>query len=133
MGSRFETCDMMRSIDSRRSFQDLLNNRLYAEGLEKLFPKIKAKADTVLENVKKKGAKVGDVMDEATEAKLKPQVLNEAFAYEVVSLINNVARLHGAAIARAHNLIAPTDDERADYDQVKLCYVVSLTGGNASV
>ena len=72
----------------------------------------------MLRNVKEKGAKKGDYMDEATEAKLKPQVLNEAFAYEVVNLINTVSRLHGAAIARAQELIAPTDDERADYDQV---------------
>ena len=41
-------------------------------------PKVLEKAETVLTNVKKKGAAVGDIMDLETENMLRPQILMEA-------------------------------------------------------
>lgn len=57
-----------------RSFRELLDTPLYAAALEaEAVPEALAKARTVLENVKRRGAAEGDVMDESTEAHLWPQ------------------------------------------------------------
>ncbi len=45
--------------------------------------KIEAKADSVLEGVKRRGAQQGDEMDEETARHLYPQILQEAFAREL--------------------------------------------------
>ena len=61
------------------------------EELTQLMPRVKAKAHSVLDNVKRKGAAAGDVMDAATEVFLWPQVLREAFAHEVVKMVKRVS------------------------------------------
>jgi tetratricopeptide (TPR) repeat protein len=57
-----------------KSLQELLASEAYENELEGLMPKVEAKADSVLSNVKAKGAKQGDAMDAQTEAMLRPQV-----------------------------------------------------------
>lgn len=54
--------------------QELLQSPLYAPAVESSLPRVVAKAASVLEGVKERGRKVGDIMDAATEEILKPQV-----------------------------------------------------------
>uniref|UniRef100_A0A7S2WGK4 Uncharacterized protein n=1 Tax=Mucochytrium quahogii TaxID=96639 RepID=A0A7S2WGK4_9STRA len=100
------------------SFQELVSNEIYFEALVALFPKIKAKAKSVLDNVKSKAAKEGQFMDAATERMLTPQVLNEAFAHQVVDMIHDINRKQNVAFAQASELLASPDDESASYDQL---------------
>lgn len=54
--------------------QELLRSSLYSGEVEASLPRVVARAASVLEAVKERGRKVGDVMDAATEEVLKPQV-----------------------------------------------------------
>lgn len=113
-----------------RSFQELLNNPKYASGLDDLYPRIKKRADSVLSAVKSKAAKQGEFMDAKIEENLKPQVLNEAFAYEVFEMINEVSRIQGVTLAGVKPLVASTNDERADYDQLDPKVIEGLMDDN---
>ncbi|CAM9565514.1 unnamed protein product, partial [Hapterophycus canaliculatus] len=72
------------------SLQELLRIPVYASALEKSLPRVVSRADSVLEGVKRRGQEQGDIMDAATEEVLKPQVLQEAFAREVIGVITAV-------------------------------------------
>ncbi|GBG24884.1 Small glutamine-rich tetratricopeptide repeat-containing protein [Hondaea fermentalgiana] len=101
-----------------KSFQELVSNELYFKALVDLFPSIQAKADSVLQNVKAKGAKDGQFMDEATERMLRPQVLNEAFAHKVVDMIHEVNRQQNALLSQVEPLEASPDADEARLDQI---------------
>lgn len=88
------------------SFQELLGNPLYYNALIALFPKIKAKSESVLANVKSKAATQGQFMDQETEDMLKPQVLNEAFAHQVVDMIHDINRRQNALLSETEELLA---------------------------
>merc|ERR1711871_990903 len=62
-----------------RSLKEMLDDEKYAAAFETLAPRVKSKAHTVLENVKRRGAREGDIMDARTEEQLRPQVYREAF------------------------------------------------------
>jgi len=95
------------------SFAELLENEIYSNALVALFPKIRQRADVVLENVKKAGMKEGDFMDEHTESRLRPQILNEAFAFEVVSMIQELNRRQNSFLSQSKEFIASPDAEEA--------------------
>lgn len=57
-----------------RELQELLRSPLYSRAIEESLPRVVASAASVLEGVKERGRKAGDVMDAATEEVLKPQV-----------------------------------------------------------
>lgn len=108
------------------SFQQLLANQDYVDALVALFPKIHAKADSVLGNVKRKAAKEGQVMDEQTERMLRPQVLNEAFAHQIVDMIHDVNRKRNAILAQKANNVASADAPEAGFDQLPEACVAAL-------
>jgi tetratricopeptide (TPR) repeat protein len=101
-----------------KSLQELLANAVYSNELEGLMPKVEAKADSVLNNVKAKGVAQGDVMDPQTEAMLRPQVLKEAFAREIVAMVNRVNRQQHAQRAKDTQSIASPLSELATWDQL---------------
>mmetsp|Transcript_21361 Transcript_21361/g.44473 ORF Transcript_21361/g.44473 Transcript_21361/m.44473 type:complete len:665 (+) Transcript_21361:216-2210(+) len=70
---------------------ELLENPMYEEEMAvNGIPDARKKAHSVLENVKRKGAKQNQFMDAATEASLWPQIMQEAIAHQVVEVVNRV-------------------------------------------
>ena len=70
---------------------ELLEDPVYEEEMaSKGIPDAKAKAHSVLESVKMKGAKENQYMDAQTEANLWPQIMQEAIAHQVVAVVNRV-------------------------------------------
>jgi hypothetical protein len=51
---------------------------------------LQARAAKVLQGVKERGKTRGDIMDAQTEAELRPQILQEAFAREVVAMVSAI-------------------------------------------
>jgi hypothetical protein len=70
-----------------------LKQLLVWEPIELDLIKITKQAVNVLEGVKKRGASTGDTMDSRTEAILRPQVVQEALARELVSAVKKVSKL----------------------------------------
>ncbi|KDO19717.1 hypothetical protein SPRG_14244 [Saprolegnia parasitica CBS 223.65] len=97
-----------------RSLRQLLSDAAtYESELIALMPKVEAKANLVLANVKAKGAAQGEIMDAATEAVLRPQVFNEAFARELLSMIQRVNTQKHALLAQDARFLANPDAECA--------------------
>ncbi|OQR96336.1 hypothetical protein ACHHYP_16023 [Achlya hypogyna] len=102
-----------------RSLRQLLSDAAkYEAELIALMPKVEAKANLVLENVKRKGAAMGDIMDAATEAALRPQVYQEAFARELLAMIQRVNASTHAALAQDSRFIADPTAECAHWDLI---------------
>lgn len=74
---------MQYSLDGY--LQELLQSPVYSKAVEESLPRVVAHAASVLEGVKERGAKVGDIMDAATEEALKPQVLPPPYTHTHVS------------------------------------------------
>lgn len=102
-----------------KNFQELLNDPEYIEALEKLIPKVEAKVESVLENVKKRGAAEGDIMDHETEMAMRPQILNEAFAREVINMVNQVNSEKHASLSSFKDIVADPSMEYATWDQLE--------------
>ena len=65
-----------------KSFKELIDSKmLYSEALEEMMSKVITKANSVLENVQKKGALTGDIMDKQTESMLRPQKCYTCLAF----------------------------------------------------
>ena len=75
-----------QKVQCPKGLKELLNDERYQQPLEEVMPKVLDKAETVLRNVKRKGAAVGDIMDLETENMLRPQILMEAFARKLLVL-----------------------------------------------
>jgi len=116
-----------------KSLQDLLGNQTYFDSLVALFPKIQEKAESVFKNAKLKGERDGLIMDEATEKMLKPQILNEAFAHQVVDMIHEIGRSQKALIAEATELEASPEAKEAFFDQVPQEAIEALSDDQISV
>ena len=86
----------------RRFFLPLFSTQALEESA---VPAAMAQAESVLRNVRAKGAAAGDVMDDATARLLWPQIVNEALARQIVALVQ---RLH-----RASHLLSALDDRNA--------------------
>ena len=71
-----------------QSLQALLADKEFAAELTEAAPRVQAKAESVLAGVKRRGAAMGDMgaMDAATERAMMDQILNEAFAREIVAV-----------------------------------------------
>jgi len=110
-----------------QSFESLLSDPMYAGELESIMPKTQERADSVLQNVKKKGADIGQFMDPATEERLRPQILQEAFAREVLAMVSRVHRAGHARVADSLENLADPEDERATWDQLDPEVVEALT------
>jgi hypothetical protein len=55
-------------------------------------PKVISSAISVLEGVKRRGAAAGEYMDPDTETVLRPQIMQEAFAREVIKLLQEISK-----------------------------------------
>ena len=100
------------------SFQQLLHHPVYFKALEQRMTAVQAKAESVLDNVKRRGAKEGDVMDSATETALRPQILNEAFGREVVTVVHRIHAELTAALSRDTRSLASQDADCAWWQQL---------------
>uniref|UniRef100_K3X0D3 Uncharacterized protein n=1 Tax=Globisporangium ultimum (strain ATCC 200006 / CBS 805.95 / DAOM BR144) TaxID=431595 RepID=K3X0D3_GLOUD len=101
-----------------QNLQVLLEDPWYEDELLALMPKVEAKAQSVLENVKKRGAAQGEIMDPATEATLRPQVLQEAFGREVLAMVHRVNTKKHALLANDARTLADPQSELAMWDQL---------------
>ncbi|KAF1322511.1 hypothetical protein FI667_g11162, partial [Globisporangium splendens] len=101
-----------------QNLQALLEDPWYEDELLSLMPKVEAKAHSVLENVKKRGAAQGEIMDPATEATLRPQVLQEAFGREVLAMVHRVNTKKHALLANDARTLADPQSELATWDQL---------------
>lgn len=79
--------------------------------------KIEAKAESVLSSVKQKGAAKGQFMDAATEAALRPQVLQEAFARELIEIVKRLNMQFQQVSLMSLQLASPSDI-RSGYEQL---------------
>jgi len=114
------------------SFQDLLETPLYANELEAVaVPQAMAKAKSVLENAKRKGAAQGETMDAQTEAMLWPQVVNEALARSIVDMVRKLHMHQHRAVAANPRNIASVDAEEATWEQLDASVVEALGNGGA--
>jgi hypothetical protein len=85
-----------------QSLQDVVCDARYAADVKQLVPLAKEKAKSVLDAVKARAAKEGDLMDAATEAALYPSVFQEAFARALVSMVTATGRsAHVAEVSGA--------------------------------
>lgn len=101
-----------------KNLQELLQDPTYEDELLELMPKVQDKAESVLGNVKKRGAAQGEIMDAATERMLLPQVLQEAFAREVLAMVHRVNTKKHALLASHTSTIADPNAECATWDQL---------------
>lgn len=81
---------------------------------------------TVLRNIKLKGAKQGQIMDEETEKVLLPQIAQEALAKRILEEVQKLNRKISSLIARSIQKVAASDDERAERDQLESAVVTTL-------
>ncbi|DBA04882.1 TPA: hypothetical protein N0F65_006884 [Lagenidium giganteum] len=101
-----------------KNLQELLEDPWYEEELVALMPKVQDKAQSVLENVKKKGAAQGEFMDPTTEAMLRPQVLQEAFGREVLSMVHRINHKKHVMLANDSRTLADPSSDYATWDQL---------------
>ena len=110
--------ELPEGSDAPKDLKELLNDERYQQPLEEVMPKVLDKAETVLRNVKRKGAAVGDIMDLETENILRPQILMEAFAREIAGVVNRTLASVAKHYAMLAAEVASPDDERATYDLI---------------
>ena len=110
--------ELPEGSDAPKDLKELLNDKRYQQPLEEVMPKVLDKAETVLRNVKRKGAAVGDIMDLETENILRPQILMEAFAREIAGVVNRTLASVAKHYAMLAAEVASPDDERATYDLI---------------
>jgi hypothetical protein len=74
-----------------KSLQEVLCDPQHAQAVQQMVPRARERAQKVLDAVKKRGAAEGDVMDADTEASLWPDVFQEAFGREIISVVTLAA------------------------------------------
>ncbi|CAM9785691.1 unnamed protein product, partial [Laminaria digitata] len=112
--------------DAPSSLQELLRTSLYSAAVEASLPRVVERAASVLEAVKERGRKSGEIMDAATEEVLKPQVLQEAFAREVINVVSTVNAAAKAKAAKERGKLASPSCEQAGWDQLDSDTVLGL-------
>eukprot|EP00981_Chlorochromonas_danica_P005064 scaffold1016_cov175-Ochromonas_danica.AAC.22 len=95
-----------------------LHEVLLWEELTLDLPAIAKSACTVLENIKAKGAKLGDVMDPMTERVLLPQIAQEALARAIIEGVRQLNRHVSQVVAQAVTEIAAAEAPQAQEDQI---------------
>lgn len=115
-----------------QNLQALLADPWYERELLALMPAVQAKAESVLTNVKARGAAQGEHMDAATEQQLWPQVLQEAFGREVLAMVHRVNAQKHVLLANDARTLADPSDTRALYDQLSGESLDALLGPSAA-
>ena len=110
----FPGLQLPEGFEAPQTLREMLNDSRYDAALEAMMPSVVNKVDSVLNNVKKKAAVTGDVMDEETENKLRPQILLESFARELTKLIGRTSAQFMAQALKSVAPVAAPDDERAE-------------------
>jgi hypothetical protein len=118
-------------VHAPTNLQQLLEDPWYENELLSLMPKVQAKAQSVLANVKKKGAAQGDIMDAATEQLLMPQILQEAFGREVLAMVHRVNYKKHVLLANDARTIADPQADEATWDQLPDLFLDELFRGLA--
>ncbi|CAH0476028.1 unnamed protein product [Peronospora belbahrii] len=95
-------------------------------------PKVKAKAASVLNNVKKRGAEQGDFMDTITERVLIPQVMQEAFGREMLAMVHRVNYQKHVKLANDVRFLADPNSDFATWDQLDDEFLNELLANNNS-
>uniref|UniRef100_H3GJE5 Uncharacterized protein n=1 Tax=Phytophthora ramorum TaxID=164328 RepID=H3GJE5_PHYRM len=113
-------------VHAPKNLQTLLEDPWYEQELVALMPNVQAKAASVLTNVKKRGAALGDVMDPATERMLMPQVLQEAFGREVLAMVHRVNYQKHVKLANDARLLADPTSDLATWDQLDDAFLDEL-------
>lgn len=120
-------------VHAPQNLQALLEDPWYEEELLALMPKVEEKAESVLKNVKAKGATQGEFMDAATESKLRPQVLQEAFGREVLAMVHRVNYKKHVMMANDVRTLADPNVECAAWDQLSSAFLDGLLAKSSSV
>lgn len=115
-------------VHAPKNLQTLLEDPWYEQELLALMPKVQAKAESVLGNVKKRGAAQGEIMDADTERMLMPQVLQEAFGREVLAMVHRINTKKHALLANDTRMLADPANEMADWDQLDDAFLDALLG-----
>ena len=108
--------DLPEGSPAPKTLKELLNDPIYQHPLQNIMPTVIAKANRIIDNVKRKGAAQGEVMDQQTEDVLRPQVLMEAFAREITGVVNRTAAMVSKQFALLGARIADPNDDRAQWD-----------------
>lgn len=95
-----------------------LKEVVFWDELELDFEKIARNAAEVLENIKVRGKRQGDIMDETTEEILLPQIAQEALAKGIIESVRKLSRKVSATSARISAAIASSESELAHLDQL---------------
>jgi hypothetical protein len=112
-----------------RNLPKTLREILSWEDLEIDIIQIAKNAADVLNNIKAKGLKLGDVMDEQTEIFLVPQIALEALANGIVTSVRNLNRKASNLAAKLTLSVASTSSEKADFDQLEDSVVNAFISG----
>jgi hypothetical protein len=107
---------------SESSLRDLPKNLKELLGWEILpldLTKIARKAASVLNGIKSKGRDRGEEMDAVSEAILVPQIVEEAFARELVETVRRMGKLMSGISARLSTAVASPTECEAEWDQVE--------------
>jgi hypothetical protein len=79
---------------------------------------IAKKSASIFEGIKSKGEKRGDLMDATTEAILVPQIVEEAFARDVVETVRNLGRKVSGLNAKVVLSLAVPSEVESAWDQL---------------
>jgi hypothetical protein len=110
-----------------QNLQALLADPWYEEELLGLMPKVQQKAESVLENVKKKAVlQQGEYMDPQTEQMLRPQILQEAFGREIIQMVHRINYKKHLMLTQDHRTIASPQEECAQWDQLSQDFLLQI-------
>ncbi|OWY99017.1 Heat shock protein, partial [Phytophthora megakarya] len=124
---------MEQLVHAPKNLQMLLEDPWYEQELLGLMPKVQTKASSVLNNVKKRGAEQGEIMDLVTERMLLPQVLQEAFGREVLAMVHRVNYQKHVKLANDDRLLADPNSDFATWDQLSDEFLDELLVGKNGV
>ena len=82
--------------------------------------KIAKKAARVYEGIKTKGAERGEYMDATSEAILVPQIVEEAFARDIVETVRNLGKKVSGLNAKVSLSLALPSEDEASWDQIEM-------------
>ena len=82
--------------------------------------KIAKKAARVYEGIKSKGAERGEYMDATSEAILVPQIVEEAFARDIVETVRNLGKKVSGLNAKVSLSLALPSEDEASWDQIEM-------------
>ena len=105
--------------DILRSLPKDLKEILEWNDLKLDMDKIAKNAAEVLNNIKIKGARQGNIMDDATERVLLPQIAQEALSKGIIEAVRKLNLKVSGTVAKMARPVASPSDPRAERDQIE--------------